>query len=295
MRTITIFGLHVPDAGPVFAITLAVHVAAALTCVIAGLLATTARKRPGRHPTAGRVYLVGLGLVCVTATVMAAIRWAEDARLFAIAVIALGLGLFGWQARRQRRNGWRYRHALGMGGSFIALLTGFYVDNGPQLPVGRLLPHWLYWTLPTVIGIPLIAFALHRYQDRISTRPALPHHLKRKPGTPRPRTALTVVTPHRRLLLALAEGTKPMLGSPEHAHTCEGPHWTIRPVATVGPFNQSRGHRSCPRLHRRIDTDIEADGNGSVTISSKWSIMVALVSTGSSVSGAAPRPRCSHR
>jgi hypothetical protein len=171
VRTINVAGLEIPNAGWLFFASLTVHVLAALTALVAGVLAATARKRPGRHPSAGRVYLVGLGFVFATATVMASIRWRQDARLFAIAVVALGLGLFGWQARRVQWRGWLYGHAIGMGGSFIALFTGFYVDNGPQLPVWRLLPHWLYWTLPAAIGAPLIWLALRRYQAGVSSRP----------------------------------------------------------------------------------------------------------------------------
>ena len=52
-----IFGLPIPDAGPLFAAALVVHIAAGLTAVIAGALAATATKRPGRHPKAGRAYL----------------------------------------------------------------------------------------------------------------------------------------------------------------------------------------------------------------------------------------------
>jgi len=170
MRAINVVGLEVPDAGWLFFASLTVHVLAALIAVVAGVLAATARKRPGRHPTAGRVYLVGLIVVFGTAAVMASIRWREDARLFAIAVVAVGLGLFGWWARRAQWSGWVYGHSIGMGGSFIALFTGFYVDNGPQLPVWRLLPHWLYWTLPAAVGAPLIWLALRRYQAGISTK-----------------------------------------------------------------------------------------------------------------------------
>ena len=106
--------------------------------------AATAKKRPGRHPRAGRIYLLALGGVFVTATVMAIIRWREDAHLFAIAVIAFSLGLYGYQARRRHRPGWPPHHAIGMGGSYIALLTGFYVDNGPFLPLWK-----SYRTSPT--------------------------------------------------------------------------------------------------------------------------------------------------
>jgi len=161
-----IFGLPIPEAGPVFAVALAVHIAAGLTAVTAGALAATAIKRPGRHPKAGRAYLIALGFIFATATVMSAIRWREDAHLFAIACGAFGLGLYGWRARRRQRPGWPTRHAIGMGGSYIALLTGFYVDNGPFLPIWDRLPHVTYWLLPSLVGVPLIWRALRRYHTR---------------------------------------------------------------------------------------------------------------------------------
>jgi hypothetical protein len=170
MLTIEILGLTIPDAGPLFFVALAVHVLAGSACGLAGALAATARKRPGRHPEAGRIYLYGLGVVFVTATVMAAIRWREDAHLFAIATVAFGLGLFGRRARRRHRPGWPVRHAIGMGGSYIALCTGFYVDNGPQLPLWERLPHWSYWVLPAAVGIPLIRRALRRFDAGVSAR-----------------------------------------------------------------------------------------------------------------------------
>ena len=112
------------------------HILSGLTAVISGALAATAKKRPGRHPRAGRIYLWALGGVFVTATIMAIIRWREDAHLLAIAVMAFSLGLYGYQARRRRRPGWPPHHAIGMGGSYIALLT----------------------------GVPLIWLALHRFR-----------------------------------------------------------------------------------------------------------------------------------
>jgi len=166
MLTGDIFGLPIPDAGPVFAIALAVHIAAGLTAVVAGALAATAVKRPGRHPKAGRVYLIALGFILATATVMSAIRWREDAHLFAIACVASGMGLLGWRARRRQRPGWPTRHANGMGGSYIALLTGFYVDNGPFLPIWDRLPPVAYWLLPSLVGVPLIGRALRRFHAR---------------------------------------------------------------------------------------------------------------------------------
>lgn len=156
-----------------FLITLGLHVLAGMTCVVSGALAATARKRPGRHPKAGTVYLWGVAVVFVTATVMATIRWQQDRHLFGIAVVAAGLALLGWRARAQarRRRGWVRWHAIGMGGSYIALLTGFYVDNGPRLPLWDRLPPWMFWVLPTAIGIPLIWLALRRFRRGISARP----------------------------------------------------------------------------------------------------------------------------
>lgn len=152
MHTVKILGLEIPDAGPLFFAALAFHVLAGMTCVVSGALAATARKRPGRHPQAGHVYLWGIGVVFATAAVMAVIRWREDWHLFTIAVVAFGLAMFGWRARIRRRQGWPRWHATGMGGSYIALLTGFYVDNGPQLPLWDRLPHWMYWVLPAAVG-----------------------------------------------------------------------------------------------------------------------------------------------
>jgi hypothetical protein len=171
MQAIKVLGPVIPDAGPLFLIALAVHVLAGMTCVVAGALAATAGKRPGRHPKAGHVYLWGITVVFVTATVMAAIRFRHDAHLFAIATVAFGLAIFGWRAKRLHRPGWPRRHAIGMGGSYIALFTGFYVDNGPQLPVWQHLPHWTYWMIPAAVGVPLIRLALRRFHAGISTRP----------------------------------------------------------------------------------------------------------------------------
>jgi hypothetical protein len=53
-------------------------------------------------------------------------------------------------------------HGSAMAGSFVALFTGFYVDNGPNLPVWDRLPHLAYWLVPAAVGIPLTLRALIR-------------------------------------------------------------------------------------------------------------------------------------
>jgi hypothetical protein len=110
-----ILGLPIPDAGPWFAAALSVHVICGVAAVISGAVAATAKKRPGRHPRTGHFYLWALGGTFATATVMAGIRWREDAHLFVIAVIAVSLGAYGYRARRLHRSGWPARHGAGMG------------------------------------------------------------------------------------------------------------------------------------------------------------------------------------
>ncbi|MQA85655.1 MAG: DUF2306 domain-containing protein [Streptosporangiales bacterium] len=145
-----------------FLAALAVHVTAGVTCVITGALAATAHKRPGRHPGAGTVYLYGLGVVFATATVMSVIRWSHNWHLFVIACVAFTLGVGGRLARRRKRRRWLARHGSAMAGSYIALLTGFYVDNGEQLPLWDRLPYLTYWLLPAAVGLPLTWWALVR-------------------------------------------------------------------------------------------------------------------------------------
>jgi hypothetical protein len=155
-------GLGVPDAGPVFLTALAVHVPAGATAVVAGVLAATAVKRPGRHPRAGTVYLCAVAVVFVTAVVMAVLRWRQDWHLLLIATLTAGLAGAGWLVRRLRPRRWVVWHGSVMAGSLVGLFTGFYVDNGPQLPGWDRLPHLAYWLLPAAVGIPLTWRALVR-------------------------------------------------------------------------------------------------------------------------------------
>ena len=51
----------------------------------------------------------------------------------------------------------------GMGLSYILLLTAFYVDNGPHLPLWRHLPPLAFWVLPGLVGLPILFWALVRH------------------------------------------------------------------------------------------------------------------------------------
>jgi hypothetical protein len=178
--------MAIPADGAVFTGALAFHIAAGLTCVTTGALATAAAKRPGRHTIAGGVYIWSLAVVFASATIMAVLRFAEDWHLLLIAVVAFTAGSLGYLARRRRWRGWLRIHLLGMSGSYIALLTGFYVDNGPNLPLWNRLPTIAFWLLPSLVGIPLIARAMAKRHLTLVTRSiGGRRHNAARPGQPR--------------------------------------------------------------------------------------------------------------
>jgi hypothetical protein len=162
--------IELPTTLDAFSVALACHIAAGLTAVTAGALAATAPKRPGRHPRFGLVYYWAITGVFATALAMAVLRWPHDTHLVAIGTIAATSATLGYQARRRRRRGWRRWHILGMGISYIALLTGFYVDNGPNLPVWDRFPPVSFWFLPSLIGLPIILRALARHRSPTASR-----------------------------------------------------------------------------------------------------------------------------
>ena len=153
---LTIAGIPLPSAAPWFLATIAVHVAAGVTAVLAGLVAMLARKVSGRHPRAGTIYYWALVVVCLTMAVIVIYRWPTDNALGLIGVVAFVAAYIGRRAHRRAERGWECIHIPGMGLSYIALLTAFYVDNGPHLPVWNRLPPLAFWLLPTAVGLPLL-------------------------------------------------------------------------------------------------------------------------------------------
>jgi len=146
-----------------FSLLLVFHVLAGLTCVITGLVAITSQKRPGRHPRFGGIYYWSLSVVFASATGLAAIRWQHDAYLFVLGAASFSAASVGYAARKIRWQGWTSVHILGMSLSYVVLLTAFYVDNGPRLPLWNRLPVIAFWIGPGLIGLPLVARALLRY------------------------------------------------------------------------------------------------------------------------------------
>jgi hypothetical protein len=154
-----IFGDQVGSTAPVFLAFLAVHVLAGLTAVVTGAVAALARKGSPRHIRAGRWYYRAITVIFATATVLAVMRWRQDYYLFIIGAVAFTAATIGYQHRRRHRPG-DTGHIAGMGIAYVAMLTAFYVDNGPHLPLWDRLPVFMFWLLPTAIGAPIIARAI---------------------------------------------------------------------------------------------------------------------------------------
>ncbi len=100
-------------------------------------------------------------VVFATATILAAMRWQQDYYLFIVGAIAFTAATIGYQHRRRHRRR-RLRPHCRMGTAYVAMLTAFYVDNGPHLPLWDHLPTVALWLIPAAVGAPVIARAIAR-------------------------------------------------------------------------------------------------------------------------------------
>jgi hypothetical protein len=160
---IEIAGILIPSSARVFVALVAVHAAAGIVCVVAGLTAALSRKGRGRHSRAGLVYYRSLILVSATMAILAVLRSPEDNVLLMLGCLSF---VAAFLARRfvGGQSPWRVRgHLIGMGSSFTLLLVAFYVDNGRQLPLWKTLPSTSYWLVPSVAGLGLITRSFFRH------------------------------------------------------------------------------------------------------------------------------------
>jgi uncharacterized membrane protein len=168
-----IFGIEIPSSDPVFlAVVVGIHIPLGLACVVLGAVAMFSEKRQGRHSTFGKIYYWCLLTLFASATLLSVMLWAENYHLFILGALSFVSAWFGRRALRERWRCWARLHITGMGLSYVLMLIAFYVDNGKQLPLWKDLPHFMYWLLPLVVGLPIIVRAL------------LWHPLVQKPSLP---------------------------------------------------------------------------------------------------------------
>jgi hypothetical protein len=164
--TTIVFGIPVPSVDAVFLTVVRFHIVVGIVCVVAGALAMLSRKGRGRHSTFGTWYYWSLLVLVASAIGLSVVRWTENHHLFFLGTLSLITATFGRTALRRRWFNCVALHLIGMGLSYILMLTAFYVDNGKNLPFWRELPQWAFWVLPTAIGAPIIVHALLRHPLR---------------------------------------------------------------------------------------------------------------------------------
>jgi hypothetical protein len=159
----TVAGIEIPSTDPVFlAIVLGIHIPLGIACVAIGASAMLSEKRRGRHSTFGTIYFWCLLALFASATFLSLMRWRENYHLFLLGGVSFASAWFGRAALRHRWQYWVRLHITGMGLSYIFMLIAFYVDNGKQLPFWKDLPHFMYWLIPLIVGVPLVIRALLR-------------------------------------------------------------------------------------------------------------------------------------
>jgi uncharacterized membrane protein len=144
-------------------VLLAIHLPAGVMAVISGAGAMLAQKGETTHRRLGRIYLGALAVLCLSGAGLVATRWPHFPHLLALGLAAAALASTGYAARRRPTP---IVHLVGMGGSYIVMLTAFYVDNGPKLPLWNLLPAAAFWVLPSLVGVPLLVRAAQRHARR---------------------------------------------------------------------------------------------------------------------------------
>jgi NAD/NADP transhydrogenase beta subunit len=160
-----ILGTEVGSTAPLFLAVLAVHVLAGLAAVLTGAAAALTRKGSQRHIRSGRRFYRAITVVFATAAVLTTMRWRQDYHLLIIGAVAFAATVTGVQHRRRHRAG-DTGHIVGMGVAYVAMLTAFYVDNGPHLHLWDRLPPLAFWFMPAVVGIPVIIRAVRRARGR---------------------------------------------------------------------------------------------------------------------------------
>ena len=176
IQALTVAGIPIPSRNPWFLAAIGIHVLGGITATVAGAIAMLSAKGPGRHPRSGTIYFWALIVVTLTMAALALARWPRDNALAVLGVLSLASVLVGRTARRRRWPRWRPAHICGMGLSYVLMLTAFYVDNGPHLPLWNRLPTLAFWLLPGSVGLPLIVYALWKYggHRRRGSRARLP-------------------------------------------------------------------------------------------------------------------------
>jgi hypothetical protein len=116
-----------------------------------------------RHSTFGRVYFWSMLTAFISVVILSIMRWPHNIHLLIIGVFAVISTYLGYRLTKTKRKYWPRLHTILMSASYIFLLTGFYVDNGKNLPFWKLFPQWFFWIFPAAVGLPIVLFVLKNH------------------------------------------------------------------------------------------------------------------------------------
>lgn len=159
----TLFGIPLPSKEPGFLVAVCIHILLSLAAVMCGLVAMLKDKNSEGHSKFGLRYYWTIVSAFVTVVILSFMRWPHNNHLLMIGTLTVILVFIGRRITKTKTSRWPRLHTICMGGSYILLLTGFYVDNGKNLPFWNLFPQWFFWVLPAIIGIPIILYVLKRH------------------------------------------------------------------------------------------------------------------------------------
>ena len=163
-QTTDLFGIPVPSTNPLFIGIVVFHIFISLSCVISGFVAMLSEKNNLRHASAGRLYYYGMLVSFISIVVLSIMRWPHNNHLLVIGTLACLSVFVGRRfAQTKIKTNWPRLHTILMGSSYILLLTGFYVDNGKNLPFWKLFPQIFFWFFPAAVGIPIILYVLMKH------------------------------------------------------------------------------------------------------------------------------------
>jgi len=158
-----LFGIPIPSTDKVFLTFVVIHILISLGSVVSGAGAMLSNKLTRRHSFFGKSYLTTMLLSFGTVIILSIMRWPHNIHLLLIGFFAAFFSYMGYRLSKSKRKNWTRLHTILMGLSYIFLLTGFYVDNGKNLPFWNQFSPVFFWVFPACFGAPIIVWALLRH------------------------------------------------------------------------------------------------------------------------------------
>jgi uncharacterized membrane protein len=162
-ETTDLFGIPVPSTDRVFLGFVVVHILVSLVCAASGVVAMLSEKGKSRHIVYGKIYFVSMISAFVTVVILSTMRWAHNRHLLIIGTLAVVCTHLGYRSAKSKKSKWTRLHTTWMGLSYIFLMTGFYVDNGKNLPFWNQFSGTFFYVFPAAIGIPIIVYVLAKH------------------------------------------------------------------------------------------------------------------------------------